>query len=77
MAKKRRVVVEVIDDAMAEVMRQKTPQERLMIGFRMWESAREIVRASIQQNHPDWNEKQIRRETARRMSHGAIPDELL
>jgi len=31
--------IEVIDDIMAEVLRHKTPAERLRIGFNLWESA--------------------------------------
>ena len=41
-AEKERLLrnIEVIDDAMAEVLRRKTPQERLAIAFNMWTSAK-------------------------------------
>ncbi|GAB4135169.1 MAG: hypothetical protein Tsb009_01170 [Planctomycetaceae bacterium] len=56
---------------MAEVLRQKTGAERLAIANRMWCSAREMIRHHLRQEHPDWTDEEIQRETARRMSHGA------
>ncbi|MEX0792216.1 MAG: hypothetical protein WD045_03725 [Pirellulaceae bacterium] len=64
-------VVEVLDDDMAEILRQKTPQQRLHIAFGMWESARAMIRGTLRAEHPDWTEKQIAQETAHRLSHGA------
>ncbi len=64
-----------VDDAMADVLRQKSEVERLRIGFRMWKSARVILRAAIETDHPDWNEEQVNREIARRISHGVVPHE--
>lgn len=31
--------IEVVDDAMAEVLRRKTPAERISIGFGLWTAA--------------------------------------
>lgn len=63
---------EILDDRMAEVLRRKTPAERLEMTFAMWWFARDLVRASIREEHPDWSEDEVGRETARRMSHGAV-----
>jgi hypothetical protein len=70
-SRNKRPVVEIIEPELVRVLRQKTPSERLAQAFRIWESAREIIRASVHQQHPDWNEDRILREVARRLSHGA------
>ena len=54
-----------------EILRRKTPQERLQQAFDMWESARVIVHGAIAQEHPEWTEQQVLREVANRISHGA------
>jgi hypothetical protein len=64
-------VVEVLDPEIVRVLRDKTPSERLVQAFRIWESARAVVQGGVRQQHPDWNEERILRETARRLSHGA------
>ncbi|SRR5579884_142377 len=38
--------IEIMDEAMAEVLRRKTPAERLQIGFGLWRSARKLLRGS-------------------------------
>ncbi len=63
--------VEILDDAMAAVLRAKSPAERLAIANGMWRSARRIIEAVLRAEQPDWTDEQIRREVARRMSHGA------
>ena len=70
-----RPVVEVMDDAVTDVFRQKSEVERLRIGFRMWKSARVILRAAIRDEQPTWDAEQVNREIARRISHGAVSDE--
>jgi hypothetical protein len=63
---------EVMDDLMVEVLRQKTPAERLAISHGMWRFARELLRSALRAQHPDWSEEQICQEMARRLSHGAV-----
>ena len=70
--KQRRPVIEVMDDAMADILRQKTEVERLRIGLRMWKSARAILRAAIRSEHADWDESQVNREIACRISNGVV-----
>lgn len=64
--------IEVVDDAMAEVLRRKTGEERLKIAFGLWSSARRMLLAYLRSEHPDWSEAQINCEAARRLSHGAV-----
>ncbi|ALA59014.1 hypothetical protein [Nitrospira moscoviensis] len=64
--------IEVIDDVMADVLRRKTPAERLAIGFGLWRSARVILRGQLEARHPDWDSERLDREVARRLSHGAV-----
>lgn len=63
---------EVLDDKMAEILRAKTPAERLAIVDRMWASAWRMIRANLARQHPDWTSETVDRETARRMSRGAF-----
>jgi hypothetical protein len=64
--------IEVLDDVMAEVLRRKTPAERLAIGFGLWRSARTLLRGQLTSLHPGWTAAQLDREVARRLSHGAV-----
>lgn len=61
---------EIIDDQMADILRQKTEVERLGIAARLWRSTRVILRGAIRTDHPGWFEDQVNREIARRISHG-------
>ena len=64
--------IEVMDDAMAEVYRKKTPGERLRIANQMYLFARRMIRAQVAADHPDWTDAQVTRETARRISNGSV-----
>ena len=64
--------IEVMDDVMAEILRQKTPAERIQIGFNLWTSARKMLTAHLKSTHPDWDEKQISQEVAKRLSRGVV-----
>lgn len=64
--------IEVIDNTMAEILRRKTPAERLTIGFGLWRSARILLRGQLASLHPEWDAAKIDREVARRLSHGAV-----
>ncbi|KPJ58513.1 MAG: hypothetical protein AMJ42_03140 [Deltaproteobacteria bacterium DG_8] len=63
--------LEIIDDTMAQVLRDKTPQQRLAIAFSMWNSAKIQLINYLRSQHSDWNEEMIKKEVARRLSHGA------
>ncbi|MBI3611344.1 MAG: hypothetical protein HY204_11685 [Nitrospirae bacterium] len=63
--------IEVMDDAMVEILRCKEPWERIAIGMNLWIGACNMLTSHLASTHPDWTEEQTRREVARRMSHGA------
>ncbi|MBH0181633.1 MAG: hypothetical protein HP490_08170 [Nitrospira sp.] len=63
--------IEVMDSAMAEVLRCKTPAQRLHIGFALWTSAKRMLTTHLSAEHPDWASEQISQEVVRRLSHGA------
>jgi len=65
---RRPLNVEVMDDTMADVLRAKSPAERLAIANGMWRSARRMVEAILRAERPDGSDDEIRREVARRMS---------
>ena len=62
--------LEIIDNVMAQVLREKTPQQRLAIAFGMWNSAKIQLTNHLRSQHSDWNKKMIQKEVARRLSHG-------
>ena len=64
--------IEMVDDVMAEVLRRKTPAERIMIGFNFWTSTRNALISHLKTEHPDWDKKKVLQEVARRLSHGAV-----
>lgn len=63
--------IEIIDDIMTDILKQKTPYERLQIAFGLWRSARHQLFYYISSFHPEWDEKKVLKEVARRISHGA------
>ena len=63
--------IEVMDDAMAEVYRRKTPDQRLAIAHGMWRYARARIEAAVRWQHPDWDEQDVGRETSRRLLNGS------
>jgi hypothetical protein len=64
--------IEAVDDLMADILRGKTAAERIRIGFDLWISTRNMLLVHLRKTHPDWNAEKIKREVARRLSHGAI-----
>ncbi len=64
--KPREPVVEVMDDQLANIYRRMTPMERLDIAMQMNQSARDLIREELVQQHPNWNEETIRRNIALR-----------
>lgn len=48
-----------------QVLRSMTGEQRLLLAWDMSIFARELTRAGIRQEHPDWNEAQVARELLR------------
>ncbi|MEX0614058.1 MAG: hypothetical protein WD738_17555 [Pirellulales bacterium] len=63
--------IETVDDDLAEVLRRKTPTERIQMAADANDMARLLAAAGIRHCHPDWPEDQIQREVARRMLNAA------
>jgi hypothetical protein len=64
--------IEVPDEKVVEMLKKKSPQERLAIAFSLWRSTRLTLTNHLRVTHPDWDEKGVQAEAARRMSHGAV-----
>jgi Rv0078B-related antitoxin len=64
--------IEVIDDEMATMLRLKSGAERLTIASRMFSSARRMLLNHLRSVHPEWDQRQIEQEAARRLSHGTV-----
>ncbi len=63
---KRRPCVELLDDAMVEVLRRKTPAERVAMVFDAERTMRLMLEANLHWRHPDWDADRVAREIARR-----------
>jgi len=64
--------IEIIDDVMAKILRERTPQQRLVIAFNLWASARKQLSNYLRAEHPDWSDSMIQKEVAKRLSHGVV-----
>ena len=64
--------IEVIDEEMATTLRLKSGAERLAIASRMFSSARRMLLSHLRSVHPEWDQRQIEQEAARRLSHGTV-----
>ena len=59
--------IEVIDDDLAAVLRQKTPAERVAMITAANRTARLIATAGVRFQNPDWDETQVHAEVLRRV----------
>jgi len=64
--------IESVDETMAEIYRKKTPAQRLQIAFGLWRSTKTLMFNLLRSLHPEWDEKRLQREVARRISHGTV-----
>jgi len=63
--------IEILDPAMVEVLRAKTPAERVAMVFDANRTMREMLLAHLREQHPDWDQERVDREIARRMRRGS------
>jgi hypothetical protein len=70
----RRVIdprrIEVVDDDVVRFLRDKTPAERIAIGFAANRTVRLVIEGALRSDHPQWTDSQIRAEVAQRMLNG-------
>jgi hypothetical protein len=64
--------IEVVDDKVADILRRKTPGERIQIACDLWVSVQRMLITHLRQTHPEWDSKKVEQEVARRLSHGAV-----
>ncbi len=64
--------IEVVDEAMAKILRQKTPAERIRIAFNLWASVRKMLKVHLGRTHPEWCAEVLEKEVARRLSRGTV-----
>lgn len=64
--------IDVIDDAMVAIYKKMSSCERLKIAFGLMNSTRKQLYHNLRSLRPDWDEDKIRREMAKRISHGAV-----
>jgi hypothetical protein len=62
--------IEVVDEAVAAVLRQKTPAERIALAAAAHRTARELIAARLGADHPEWTAAQLQAEVARRLTRG-------
>lgn len=65
---RREPVIEVVDDDMAAVLRQKTGWERLKIIDTLYQMAWQLAESNIRTRHSDWTDEQVRRAVAERIA---------
>ncbi len=59
--------IELVDDRVIEIMRRKTPAERIAMILDANDTARSLAAAGIRYGHPNWDEDQLQAEVARRI----------
>jgi len=63
--------IEVLDDAQADVLKQKTPAERVAMISVCNKTMRLLIDGHLRTRHHDWSDAQIDAEVIRRMTRGA------
>jgi hypothetical protein len=63
--------IEVVDEAVAAVLRTKTPAERVAQTAAANRTARMLIAAGVRARQPDWTDDQVAREVVRRMAGGS------
>jgi hypothetical protein len=62
--------IEVVDPQLADVLRSKTPAEKLEMVAAANRTARLLAAAGIRFQHPDWDDSQVQCEVIRRVTGG-------
>lgn len=62
--------IEVVDDAVAKVLRRKTPAERVEMIFAANRTMRAVIEGHVRTRHPNWDDRRVAAEVAGRMLRG-------
>lgn len=65
-------IVELLDDQMVEILRAKTPAERVEMIFAANRTARLLAAAGVRYEHPDWDEIQVQAAVVKRIASEAV-----
>jgi hypothetical protein len=63
--------IEVLDEALADVLRHKTPAEKVRMIAAAHRTARQLIEAGVRHQHPDWDDVSVEAEVLRRLTRGA------
>jgi hypothetical protein len=63
--------VEVLDDAVARILRRKSGEEKIRMVASGWPLLRAMHAFQVRSAHPDWTEQQVHAEVSRRMARGS------
>ena len=63
--------IEVVDAAVAEILRRKTPAEKIKMTADCDRTMRRLLTNYLRSTFPDWDEERVRQEVVRRMTHGS------
>lgn len=63
--------IELLHPLVAEILRKKTPTERLAMAFESNRFVRARLKAHLRDEHPEWSDEQVDVEIARRMLRGS------
>ena len=69
-SQKRPPCVEILDPMIVEVLRRKTPAERVEMIFDANRTVRLLLEGHLRWRHPDWDDQAVMHEIARRISFG-------
>ena len=61
---------EIIDGSIVDVLRRKTPVERVEMTAAANRTARLIAAAAVRYQHPNWDEQDVQAEVIRRVTGG-------
>jgi len=64
--------IEVVDEDLAKVLREKTPAQRVAMIGDAHRTARQLTAAGVRILHAEWDEDRVQREVTQRLLHGAI-----
>jgi hypothetical protein len=62
--------IEVVDDALAEVLRKKSPAQRIQMIGDANHTARILAAGGVRYQHPDWDDAQVQAEVLKRVCGG-------
>lgn len=59
--------IEVPEDREVEILRRKTPAERVLMAMELTQFVRDRVLCHLREDNPEWSEEQVHAEWRRRM----------